>query len=79
MTARGPRRSVKPTTQNETRMRKPNRTPNPAKRRKRRGGEVQTIKEKTGCYRVKAVVAVEHSLMAQRFDGSDHASVVSSC
>lgn len=42
-------------------MRKPNMTPNPAKRRKRRGGEVQTIKEKTGCYRVKAVVAVEHT------------------
>lgn len=52
---------MKPTTQNEIRMRKPNMTPNSAKRRKRRGGEVQTIKEKTGCYRVKAVVAVEHT------------------
>lgn len=46
---------------NETRMRKPNMTPNPARRRKRQGGEVQTIKEKTGCYRVKAVKAVEHT------------------
>lgn len=52
---------MKPTTQNETRMRKPNMTPNPARRRKRRRGEVQTIKEKTGCYRVKAAVAVEHT------------------
>lgn len=59
MTIRGHLRSVKPTTQNETRMRKPNMTSNPAKRRKRRRGEVQTTKEKTGCYRVKVVVAAE--------------------
>lgn len=59
MTIRGHLRSVKPTTQNETRMRKPNMTSNPAKRRKRRRGEVQTTKEKTGRYRVKVVVAAE--------------------
>lgn len=52
---------MNPPHKTKTRMRKPNMTPNPAKRRKRRGGEVQTIKEKTGCYRVKAVVAVEHT------------------
>lgn len=42
-------------------------------------GKVQTIKEKTGCYRVKAAVAVEHSFMSQRSGGFDHTSVVSSC
>lgn len=64
---------MKPTTQNETRMRKPNTTSNPAKRRKRRRGEVQTIKEKTGCYRVKAVVAVEptqHHVAASYIHGN---------
>lgn len=56
-------------------------TPNPARRRKRRGGEVQTIKEKTGCYRVKAVAAVEHthSIVLQRSGGLDHTCVMSSC
>lgn len=61
-------------------MRKPNMTPDPARRRKRQGGEVQTIKEKTGCYRVKAVeLWSTHRIMWQRSGGLDHTSVVSSC
>lgn len=50
VTARGHCRSVKSTTQNETRTQKPNVTSSPAEDRKS-CGEVQTIKENTGCYR----------------------------